>query len=269
MLHGIDFSFGSGITARQVKDAGFQFVVRYLSGGGAKDISANELMNYEQAGIQVLFVWETTGTDMTSQAKGESDAGAAEYELGQIAAATVRQDLDLAPIFFAADEVHEPDEPGYLRGVSKVIGKARCGIYGGYGSVRQAFDLGLVSYGWQTYAWSTGIWDDRALLRQVANGIKVGPADCDLDEAAYWSSAKVLTANDDYGQWPRPAAPDPKPAAYRHTTNLLRTVDSYAKARGVGLEHLAGVSAEHYTAKDWEALGKVRAEGIPFYTDEP
>lgn len=136
MLHGIDFSFGNGLTVKQVKQAGFTFVIRYLSGGGAKDIDAVELMDYVNGGVQVGFVFETTGVDMTSQAAGEADAGQAQYELGQLAAATVRQDLDLAPVFFAADEVHEPNEPGYLRGVSKVIGKARCGIYGGLGSIK-------------------------------------------------------------------------------------------------------------------------------------
>lgn len=203
MLKGIDFSFGNGLTVAEMKKAGVQFVCRYLSTpGNPKNISKAELDNYLAAGIQVIFVFETTGTDMTSISNGISDAKLAQEQLNALGAAT-------APVFFAADESQEPDLTGYLAGARTVLGHDRLGIYGGLGSVKQAFDSKLVTYGWQTYAWSGGSWDDRALLRQYMNGVKLGPADIDLDEAGYWNSPKVLTTHDDYGQWPRPSVTPP------------------------------------------------------------
>jgi hypothetical protein len=204
MLKGIDFSYGSGLTTTQMKNAGVQFVCRYLSGGNSKDISKAELTNYMAAGIPVVFVWETSGVDMTSEANGINDAKAAQAELVKLGAST-------AVVFFAADEQAEPDLVGYLVGAATVIGHARVGIYGGLGSIEQAFNNHVAAYGWQTYAWSGGVWDNRALLRQTLNGVKVGPATVDLDQAAYWSSATVLTVHDDFGQWPRPTVTPPPP----------------------------------------------------------
>src|SRR6185437_11740192 len=203
VIKGIDFAFGNGLTTAQIKAAGYQFVCRYLSGGNSKDINAAELGNYRAAGIPVVFVWETTGTDMTSVAQGVADATAAQAELVKLGAAD-------APVFFAADAATEANLAGYMQGVVSVLGHGRSGIYGGLASVKAAFDQGLVAYGWQTYAWSGGQWDNRALLRQVRNGIACGPAQVDEDEAAYWGvTTPVLTAADDFGQWPRPSVPVP------------------------------------------------------------
>lgn len=208
MLNGIDFSFGSGLTTAQIKAGGKTFVCRYLSGGNSKDITGAELANYKAADIPVIFVWETTGTDMTSVAAGRSDATVANTQVGQVGAPG-------AVVFFAADEAQEPDLRGYFDGVLEVLPKTRVGIYGGLGSVKAAFDAGLVSYGWQTLAWSNGQWDDRALIRQVQNNVRFGPATVDLDEAAYWNSSKVLGVTDDFGQWPRPTQ-QPSKGPYRH-----------------------------------------------------
>lgn len=70
----------------------------------------------------------------------------------------------------------------YFRGIIDVIGLARCGAYGSYQVIRQLFNDGLITFGWQTYAWSHGYWDGRAQLRQVKNGIVVGGAEVDRNE---------------------------------------------------------------------------------------
>lgn len=213
MLNGIDFSFGSGVTTAQIKAAGYQFVCRYLSGGNSKDINGTELRNYKAAGIPVVFVFETTGTDMTSEAQGIVDAGVAQAELAALAVSVGDASVATAPVFFAADEATEKALGPYLQGVNTVLGKARTGIYGGLASVQAAWNAGLVAYGWQTYAWSNGQWDDRCILRQVQNDITVGPCEADHDQAAYWSVATpVLGLTDDFGQWPKPSvAPPPAP----------------------------------------------------------
>lgn len=233
MLSGIDFSYGSGLTVDQIKAAGKDFVCRYLSGGGSKDIDKLELSNYLAAGIQVVFVWETTGL-MPSEAQGVADAQVAQRELDTLGAAQ-------AVVFFAADASSEADLPGYLKGAASVLGKARVGVYGGLASVRTAFDQGLVTYGWQTYAWSNGEWDARALLQQYANGARVGPASVDLDRAEFPGSSVILTKDDDYGQWPRPVSPRPTPAPV--TTVAVPDVMGKASATAQSLIELAGLTA--------------------------
>jgi Rv2525c-like, glycoside hydrolase-like domain len=148
-------------------------------------------------------VWETDGI-MRSEAEGATAARSADAQLKLIGAPG-------AVVFFAADAATMPDLHGYMTGAVSVLGKARTGIYGGLGSVQAAFDAGLVTYGWQTYAWSAGQWDDRALLRQVRNDVKFGPATVDLDQAAFWASSKILGPHDDYGQYPKPSAQRPSP----------------------------------------------------------
>ena len=53
------------------------------------------------------------------------------------------------------------------------------------------FDAGLVAFGWQTYAWSAGQWDNRAQIQQYRNDQLIGGVSVDFDRA---------TA-DDFGQW--------------------------------------------------------------------
>lgn len=245
MLNGIDFSFGSGLTTAQIKAGGKAFVCRYLSGGGSKDISAAELKNYKDADIPVVFVWETDGI-MRSETDGIAAARAAEAELARIGASG-------AVVFFAADAATMPDLHGYMTGVVSVLGKARTGIYGGIGSVASAFNAGLATFGWQTIAWSAGQWDDRALLRQVQNAVTLGPAQVDLDEAAFWASAtRVLTLSDDFGQWPRPSAPPTPTGPVRHVVPNGNTLSLYGEAqqRGTTSAHLIEVSKANLDAKN-------------------
>jgi hypothetical protein len=205
MLLGIDFSFGGGLTAAQIKAAGYHYVCRYLSGGNSKDISAAEVANYKAAGIPVVFVWETTGNEYT-QAQGVTDAKAAEAELARVGATG-------ATVFFAQDvPVAAGTNPvAYMRGVNGVIGLARSGGYGQYSVIKSLFDSGVIRYGWQTSGGSGGAWDPRADIRQVSYNVHVGPATVDVNQAAFWHSIKVLGPGDDFGQWPRPGAAPPAP----------------------------------------------------------
>lgn len=214
MLNGIDFSYGSGVTTAQIKSAGYQFVCRYLSGStlgsNGKNVSAAEVKNYVAAGLPVVFVWEGTGTDATSMANGVADAQHAQNELIALANTLGDQKVAQTPVYFAVDEETASDVVGYLNGAASVLGKKRTGVYGGLHTIQQAFNADCVAYGWQTYAWSSGAWDNRALLRQVKNDVKVGPCDADHDQVAYWGvSTPVFGAGDDFGQYPAPVKTSP------------------------------------------------------------
>lgn len=229
MLKGIDFSVGNGITPAEIKKAGYQFVCRYLSGGFPKDITAPELQGYLDAGLPVIFVWEVFGL-MPDRNQGIADAQNAQAELDNLAAALNNDAVKTAKVFFAADSATPGHVVDYMSGVCAVIGKERAGIYGDYNSCKLAFEHGVTSYGWQTLAWSDGRWEVHTLLRQVRNDIQVGPAQCDLDEAAYWFSGKILTAKDDFGQFPAPAV-----------TKGRRTVEFTTD----GTKSLAAICAAH------------------------
>ena len=75
-----------------------------------------------------------------------------------------------------------------------------CG-YGGYWAVKRLLDAGLISYGWQTLAWSGGNVDPRISLLQLIKQV-LGAADVDIPGV---HAAKT----EDFGQWPRPPVPPP------------------------------------------------------------
>jgi uncharacterized protein (TIGR03382 family) len=188
-ISGCDYSFARPTPASLVS-MGYMFAARYLSGdpGGGKDITASEANGLTAAGMDVVLVWETTGTDATSgYNQGVSDAQGASAEAATVGEPSTR------PIYFAIDFDAESSDAtsinDYFQGVASVIGLSRTGVYGGYYIVNELFDAGLITYGWQTYAWSGGSWDSRAQLRQTQNGVDDDELDADEGMVA------------DYGQW--------------------------------------------------------------------
>jgi len=173
------------------------------------------------------------------RAAGQSDAGTAQGQLGQIASAAGIPGLATLPVIFTADWDVATGEVGaclaYLDGAHSRLGvcawdpaRRRTSVYGGYRAVSSALNGGKAGYAMQTYAWSTWtggpvpanaavvdrvagrnlpgrfLFDRRAQIRQGVLG-SVATADVDWDES--------VAA--DFGQWPRPpgaAVPD-APAA--------------------------------------------------------
>jgi hypothetical protein len=188
-IPGCDYSFARPSPSSLVS-MGYAFVARYLSGdpSSGKDITASEASSLTGAGLDVVLVWETTGTDATSgESQGVSDAQAAAAEATAVGAPATR------PIYFAIDFDAESGDASainaYFQGVASVLGVSRTGVYGGYYIVNELFDAGLVTWGWQTYAWSGGSWDSRAQLRQTLDGVDGDELDNDEGMVA------------DFGQW--------------------------------------------------------------------
>jgi hypothetical protein len=170
---------------------GYQFVCRYVSGGNSKDITSSEASADQAAGLDIVLVWETSGlagTDVADpMSQGVSDATGAQSEAASVGAPSTR------PIYFAVDfDASSTDDTAvnaYFQGVASVLGLSRTGVYGGYYVVNELFNSGLVEWGWQTYAWSSGQWDARAQLRQTQNNVDNGALDDDEGMVA------------DFGQW--------------------------------------------------------------------
>lgn len=194
-MRAIDYATGRP-TYAALKAAGAVAVCRYLSWlPNGKCLSRSEADGLRANGIDVVSNWEYYG-DWTHDYSGGFGNG--------VVHAVEAQKQHLAcggppgrPIYFSTDfsptAGQLPIVADYYRGVASVIGLARTGAYGGLPTIKYLFDHGVITWGWQTYAWSGSppVWDGRAQLRQVQNGVTIGGVDCDLDD----------TMVSDFGQW--------------------------------------------------------------------
>lgn len=190
----------SEISLATLRAEGASFVCCYLAPGGPSSFkvrSAQTIHDYLAAGYRVVFNWESDGTPGDGSGTG---AGAASQSQQQLDAyrAHCPQCADWispdTPVIFTFADEQFPDR-GLLAaahdGAAGVLGLARCGGYGGVDTIAFLFDGRLITYGWQTYAWSSGRRDERAQLYQRLNAATV---DYDVAYA------------EDYGQVPRPGA---------------------------------------------------------------
>ncbi|HZT91249.1 MAG TPA: DUF1906 domain-containing protein [Gaiellaceae bacterium] len=198
---GVDYASGTRDAAKLVAD-GAHFVCRYFSTpGNPKNLTATEAQALHHAGLHIVTVFENRADDaLGGHAAGVRDA---QLALGQARACGLPDDR---PIFFAVDFDCTPAAQVYVNayfvGVASVLGHRRTGAYGGYWVIKRLFDNHLISYGWQTAAWSGGQWDPRACLRQYDFDKTFGGLQVDLNESI----------GTDFGQWPLPVAPAPKPS---------------------------------------------------------
>lgn len=185
-IPGVDYSSGHPGGAA-LKAAGKLFAARYVSHTAAKNISLAEATDLAAHGVSTVLVWETTA----NRAGAGRSAGIADAH-DALTQATAAGMPSSRPIYFAVDWDADPTVVSdYFKGVASVIGLPRTGIYGGYKQVRYALDHGLAKWAWQTAAWSAGLWDTRAVIRQYAAQTTINGVQCDLNTA--------FAA--DYGQW--------------------------------------------------------------------
>jgi hypothetical protein len=189
-VFGVDYAWGRpGVTA--LKKAGVKFVGRYLSHDTTgKNLTPAEAKTLSAAGIWIFVVWESTAQRaLAGRAAGVADAKAAR---DQAEAAGIP---DGRPIYFAVDFDASAAQQGainaYLDGAASVLGRDRVGLYAGYYVIKRALDAKKITWGWQTYAWSSGHWDARAQVQQYSNGHTINGVGVDYDRAM----------KDDYGQW--------------------------------------------------------------------
>lgn len=191
-VFGIDYAW-SKPSVDAMKAAGVKFIARYLSNDPSKNLTRAEATAANAADIWCVVVWETTA----ARAKAGRQAGRddALTALAQARALGMPEDR---PIYFAVDfDAGPADYPSireYFIGAASpegTLSKDRVGMYGGINPIKWAFDNKLITWGWQTYAWSGNMWDSRAHIQQYQNGVTLGGKNVDYDRAMY----------DDYGQW--------------------------------------------------------------------
>lgn len=192
---GIDYEFGPPSIAA-FKKAGVKFACRYLSHYPTKNLTKSEAKLLSDAGIEIVVVWE----DSASRALGGYAVGRADAQAALALARAIGMPEN-RPIYFAVDWDASPSQQdainAYLDGAASALGRARVGIYGGYGPVSRAMGGGKAAWGWQTYAWSSGDWCKGIHIRQYSNDHIIGGVSCDYDDAM----------QNDYGQWRVGASP--------------------------------------------------------------
>jgi hypothetical protein len=193
-VEGVDYSYARPSPVK-LHAAGKLFACRYLSVSNSQTVGkiltraeANALID---AGLAVVSNFEYQAGD----ARGGFSAGARYAVVAEQQARAAGMPPD-RPIYFSVDwDASLSDLTGpvaaYFQGIASVLGVKRTGAYGGCKTIDFLFDHKLITWGWQTYAWSGGRWDARAHIQQYRNGVNVAGGDCDLDRA--------MTA--DYGQW--------------------------------------------------------------------
>jgi hypothetical protein len=203
MAFGLDYSAGRPSHAA-MKTAGVEFVCRYIgskvhdSNRDAKWLSPAEAKALHDDGFDIVVVFETTATRAEAgSAAGISDAAVAQADLVYCG---LPADL---PIYFAVDEdtTVGPHITAYFEGLAHVLGVKRVGAYGGYEVIKALLDAKLITWAWQTYAWSSGRWDTRNHIEQYSNNRSVGGAGVDYDRSM----------KPDFGQWPATVKPATKP----------------------------------------------------------
>jgi len=96
------------------------------------------------------------------------------------------------PIYFSVDvDVAEQAVLDYFKGVASAIGLHRTGAYGSYRVLHELFNAGAITWGWQTYAWSGGVWEPRAHIQQYSNNMSLGGHSVDYNHSI----------KSDFGQW--------------------------------------------------------------------
>jgi hypothetical protein len=164
--YGIDFGWRA-VSARTARNMGAQFAASYLSTDKSKNWTLAMINAYHAMGLGTVCVWETSAKRaLAGYRAGRTDA---------LAALRQERTLELPPqlpVYFAVDFDETSRQAGpvasYFRGVNSVLGVNRTGGYGGYWTISRLFNSGLIQFGWQTSAWSGGLWDPRAQLQQYA-----------------------------------------------------------------------------------------------------
>lgn len=195
MFKGVDYSF-SRPNLSILRDVGIVFISRYLCYlPSTKAINFSEKTAIINSGFFLSLNWENKAGDMLGG-----------YMAGKSHAAEgMRQALLLGyptgcTIFHSAD-TYDFTVPGstqnlmfeYLRGCRDIyLSRYKLGLYGGYGAVKAVLDRGLADVGWQTYAWSGGRWDPRALVRQTLNNQPLAGGTVDYDEGDPVSAGMMM-----------------------------------------------------------------------------
>ncbi len=158
----------------QLASTGCSTVARYILpewSSNGKDMDYSERAHLHALGYQIVLVYEL----WANRALDGYDAGVldAKNALTGAQRAGLPRDSNVV-IYLAIDwditPAQKPAAAQYTRGFASVLGWNRTGAYGGYWALKYLFENTPLQWGWQTYAWSGGLWHPKANFRQDSNG---------------------------------------------------------------------------------------------------
>ncbi len=201
MSFGLDYFSGPSVAdlkAIKVDGNPIVFVCRYTGYFSGYDIThpersqgkvltPGEAASLSKGGIALVSNWEwSANRALQGHDAGVWDAGTAAKIHHACGGPSDR------PIYFSVDvDVAEQAVLDYFKGVASAIGLHRTGAYGSYRVLRDLFNAGAITYGWQTYAWSGGLWEPRAHIQQYENNMSLAGHSVDYNHSI----------KDDFGQW--------------------------------------------------------------------
>lgn len=258
VAEGVDYSFArpGGATLR---GAGKSFAWRYLyaDGQGGKGLDRSEYDDLVANGIEVPVGYESyANRSLEGRQAGIDDAHAA---LAQLTALGLpNMPIYLATDFDVQDYAPNSSDPvaklgpigEYYAGALSVLGD-RNGAYGGYWLIKRLFDAKLITWGFQTYAWSGGQWDERAQLQQYLNSQNINGA-VDLTRAT----------TDNYGQASKYGGTAPAPVATAPAPSAPVQVNGGSTYTVVANDTLSGIGAKLGIA--WQNIAALNGIGSPY-----
>lgn len=228
---------------------GVTAVCRYLSyDTTGKNLTRAEAHTYADAGIQIVSNWEyARGAALQGHAQGDKDArnGLSEHaDCGGPSNKPIYYSVDVNLIDYRPDLPNDTDPTnnllklgpvaGYFQAINDVHAGQPVGAYAGVWGIRRLFNAGLIAYGWQTYAWSGSptVWEPRAQLRQVDNGISLAGHNVDRD----------TNIAPDFGAWfpwghvpsPAPTPTPPVPGTHKPGSRMCLLTNPFMAGEDVG-----------------------------------
>jgi hypothetical protein len=249
MRFGLDH--GGQLPTAAYHGIGATFACRYL-----RELYADEVNRLIGGGVDVVLIHERLAdAALGGYAYGVRDARDA------IASANSLGCPAHVPVYFAVDFDEAPSQAAavaaYMDGAASVIGRQRVGAYGGYWTISRLFDAQKIRWGWQTYAWSGGQFDQRCQLFQYSNDHVVDGVQVDYDHAY----------GTDFGQWT--GTPPTPPTPPHGTAQALVTLD-FDQGHWT-IRPLPGKITLGSQRRDWtaeiaigEQSGAWRIEGLTF-----
>lgn len=237
---GIDYSWARP-GGRNIKNAGKQFVVRYLfeDGQGGKGLDANELADLVNNGLEIVLVYEAFAASPKEGAQtGKAHAAAAQREINRLGLPAN------SVVYFAADwDAQAGDQAAiddYLRGAASVIGLNRVGLYGSADVMQRTMASGTAKWFWQTYAWSRGRVQEGIHLYQYLNGQNLNGA-VDYNRTSLDNYGQVSKAGSIAPSVPTPQQPAQN-ASGTYTVVAGDTLSGIAARYGTTVANLAAIN---------------------------
>lgn len=227
-IFGLDYV--AGPDPATLKQHGVTFVCRYLSEVNAltkvKLLTLAEAKALSAANISIVSNYEWyANRALEGFASGVADAQIAKAQHAECGGPADK------PIYFSVDcDCEGAQTVEYFKGVASVLGLSRTGAYGSYRVIKYLLDNDLISYAWQTYAWSGGQWDSRADIQQYENGVTLAGHSVDYNRAM----------KEDFGAW-QIGGEMQLPAGYSSYFDIIDDQHIHCKSKNadIVLGHLA------------------------------